>query len=112
MVDTGTESTWINATALESLGIERREKDLQFQLANGQGLCRCLRFPLAQSSVQLLRQCVHGASALVLSVTASALDDIVTFSADVPWRREFMKRGKRRPGSPMGRDRGLPKGAF
>jgi Aspartyl protease len=36
MVDTGAESTWINATALESLGIERREKDLHFQLANGQ----------------------------------------------------------------------------
>src|SRR5882724_5314000 len=39
------------------------------------GLCRCLGFPLAQSSVQLLCQGVHGAPALVLSVTASALDD-------------------------------------
>src|SRR5438874_1528524 len=34
MVDTGSESTWINATVLEAIGIERR-KDLQFQLANG-----------------------------------------------------------------------------
>jgi predicted aspartyl protease len=35
MVDTGAESTWINATVLEAIGIERCKKDLQFQLANG-----------------------------------------------------------------------------
>src|SRR5215831_11259100 len=35
MVDTGAESTWIDATLLEAIGIERRKKDLQFQLANG-----------------------------------------------------------------------------
>jgi predicted aspartyl protease len=40
MVDTGAESTWINATALEAIGIERRKKDLQFQLANGQIITR------------------------------------------------------------------------
>jgi predicted aspartyl protease len=36
MVDTGAESTWIDAKVLEAIGIERRKKDLQFQLANGQ----------------------------------------------------------------------------
>src|ERR1039457_876026 len=36
MVDTRAESTWIDATALEAIGLERRKKDLQFQLANGQ----------------------------------------------------------------------------
>jgi|SRR5215469_8787348 len=35
MVDTGVESTWIDATVLEAIGIERRKKDLQFLLANG-----------------------------------------------------------------------------
>ena len=40
MVDTGAESTWINGTALEAIGIERRKKDLQFQLANGQIVTR------------------------------------------------------------------------
>jgi predicted aspartyl protease len=40
MVDTGAESTWINATVLEAIGIERRKKDLQFQLANGQVVTR------------------------------------------------------------------------
>jgi hypothetical protein len=36
MVDTGAESTWVDATVLEAIGIERRQKDLQFQLADGQ----------------------------------------------------------------------------
>jgi len=32
MVDTGAESTWINATVLESIWIERRRKDLQISV--------------------------------------------------------------------------------
>jgi hypothetical protein len=40
MVDTGAEFTWINAAVLEAIGIERRKKDLQFQLANGQIITR------------------------------------------------------------------------
>jgi predicted aspartyl protease len=44
MVDTGAESTWINATALEAIGIERRKKDLQFQLANGQIITRSVGY--------------------------------------------------------------------
>jgi predicted aspartyl protease len=44
MVDTGAESTWINATALEGIGIERRKKDLQFQLANGQIVTRSVGY--------------------------------------------------------------------
>jgi len=44
MVDTGAESTWINATALEEIGIERRKKDLQFQLANGQIVTRSVGY--------------------------------------------------------------------
>ena len=44
MVDTGAESTWINATALEGIGIERRKKDLQFQLANGQIVTRSIGY--------------------------------------------------------------------
>jgi predicted aspartyl protease len=36
MVDTGSESTWIDATVLKAIGIERRKKDLQFLFANGQ----------------------------------------------------------------------------
>jgi len=44
MVDTGAESTWINAAVLEAIGIERRKKDLQFQLANGQIVTRSVGY--------------------------------------------------------------------
>jgi predicted aspartyl protease len=44
MVDTGAESTWIDAKVLESIGIERRKKDLQFQLANGQIVTRSVGY--------------------------------------------------------------------
>lgn len=40
MVDTGVESDWMDAKVLESIGIERRKKDLQFQLVNGQIITR------------------------------------------------------------------------
>src|SRR5215469_11114351 len=44
MVDTGANSTWISATVLEALGIERRKKDIQFQLANGQIVTRSVGY--------------------------------------------------------------------
>ena len=44
MVDTGAEATWISAAVLESIGIERRKKDLQFQLANGQIITRSVGY--------------------------------------------------------------------
>jgi predicted aspartyl protease len=44
MVDTGAESTWIDGAILEAIGIERRKKDLQFQLANGQVITRSVGY--------------------------------------------------------------------
>jgi predicted aspartyl protease len=44
MVDTGAESTWIDAAVLEAIGIEARKKDLQFQLANGQIVTRSVGY--------------------------------------------------------------------
>ena len=44
MVDTGAESTWIDATVLEAIGIERRKKDLHFQFANGQIITRSVGY--------------------------------------------------------------------
>ena len=44
MVDTGAESTWIDAAVLEAIEIERRKKDLQFQLANGQIVTRSVGY--------------------------------------------------------------------
>ena len=43
-VDTGAESTWIDAKASEAIGIERRKKDLQFLLANGQIVSRSVGY--------------------------------------------------------------------
>ena len=44
MVDTGAESSWIDGTVLEAIGIERRKKDLPFQLANGQIVTRSVGY--------------------------------------------------------------------
>jgi len=44
IVDRGAESTWIDAELLEAIGIERRKKDLQFQLANGQIVTRSVGY--------------------------------------------------------------------
>ena len=44
MVETGAESTWINGSVLEAIGIERRKKDIQFQLANGQIITRSVGY--------------------------------------------------------------------
>ena len=44
MVDTGAESTWIDTAVLEAIGIERRKKDLRFQLANGQIVTRSVGY--------------------------------------------------------------------
>ena len=40
----GSGSTWIDATVLETIGIERRKKDLPFQLANGQIVTRSVGY--------------------------------------------------------------------
>ena len=44
MVDTGAESTWINAMVLDGLGFERRKKDVQFHLARGQVITRSVGY--------------------------------------------------------------------
>jgi len=44
VVDTGAESTWIDAAVLEAIGIEPRKKDLQFQLTNGQIVTRSVGY--------------------------------------------------------------------
>src|SRR5262245_54070649 len=44
MVDTGAESTWIDATVLEAIGMEGCKKDVQFQLANGQIITRSVGY--------------------------------------------------------------------
>jgi predicted aspartyl protease len=44
IVDTGSEYSWIAATVLDKLGINREKKDLQFVMANGQTVTRSVGF--------------------------------------------------------------------
>jgi predicted aspartyl protease len=44
LVDTGSEYTWIAASTLESIGIKREKKDLQFIMANGTKITRSVGF--------------------------------------------------------------------
>ena len=44
MVDTGSEFTWIPAKKLESIGVTREKKDVQFRMANGQTITRSVGF--------------------------------------------------------------------
>ncbi len=46
LVDTGSECTWIAESVLESLGIVRRKKDMQFQMANGTTITRSIGFAI------------------------------------------------------------------
>ena len=46
MVDTGAESTWIDGTILDKIGIEPRKKDLQFQMANGEIIIRSVGYAI------------------------------------------------------------------
>lgn len=44
LVDTGSEYTWIAATTLETIGIKREKKDVQFVMANGSRITRSVGF--------------------------------------------------------------------
>jgi predicted aspartyl protease len=46
LVDTGGDYTWVSATVLERLGIEREKKDLPFLMANGQQITRSVGFAI------------------------------------------------------------------
>lgn len=51
LVDTGAESSWIPRSMLENIGVERRKKDLQFQMANGAVITRGVGYALIRSGV-------------------------------------------------------------
>lgn len=40
LVDTGSDYTWLPATVLESIGVQRIKKDIQMLMANGQAITR------------------------------------------------------------------------
>jgi len=49
LVDTGSECTWMAASVLESLGIIRRKKDMEFLMANGKTITRSIGFAVIRS---------------------------------------------------------------
>ena len=46
LVDTGSEYSWVPGKTLESIGVEREKKDLQFIMANGQRVTRSVGFAI------------------------------------------------------------------
>ena len=46
LVDAGSESTWVSAKILESLGVEREKKDLAFVMANSGQITRGAGFAI------------------------------------------------------------------
>lgn len=46
LVDTGSEYTWVPATTLDKLGVNREKKDLEFVMANGTRITRSVGFAI------------------------------------------------------------------
>lgn len=46
LVDTGTKYTWIPTAVLESIGVKREKKDLEFLMADGQTVTRSTGFAI------------------------------------------------------------------
>src|SRR5437899_525181 len=44
LVDTGSEFTWVPASKLESIGVQREKKDVSFVMANGEVITRSVGF--------------------------------------------------------------------
>lgn len=44
LVDTGSAYTWVNANALEGIGVAREAKNVAFTMANGQSATRAIGF--------------------------------------------------------------------
>ncbi len=46
LVDKGSEYTWVPATTLEKIGVDREKKDVAFIMANGQQITRSVGFAI------------------------------------------------------------------
>jgi predicted aspartyl protease len=46
LVDTGSEYTWLPATKLGRIGVEREKKDIKFVMANGEVITRSVGFAI------------------------------------------------------------------
>jgi len=48
LVDTGSEYTWVPEETLNKLGVRREKKDVEFLMANGQMITRCVGFAIVR----------------------------------------------------------------
>lgn len=48
LVETDSEHTWVPAKLLETIGVKREKKDLEFQMANGQVITRTIGFAIVR----------------------------------------------------------------
>ena len=48
LVDTGSDYTWLPATALEKIGVKREKKDIRITMANGQTITRNVGFVIVR----------------------------------------------------------------
>lgn len=48
LVDTGSEYTWVSATLLDRIGIEREKENVEFVMANGQRITRSVGFAIVR----------------------------------------------------------------
>lgn len=49
LVDSGSDYTWIPASAMEKIGVQRVKKDIQLQMANGQTITRSTGYVIIKS---------------------------------------------------------------
>jgi len=50
LVDTGSEYTWVPASKLEKIGVEREKKDVRFVMANGEVVTRSVGFAILRAA--------------------------------------------------------------
>ena len=50
LVDTGSEYTWVPASKLEKIGVEREKKDVRFIMANGEVVTRSVGFAILRAA--------------------------------------------------------------
>jgi predicted aspartyl protease len=87
MVDTGAESKWISAAALESIGIERRKEDLQFQLANGPIVTRSVGYAvLTVDKSETVDEVVFAEAGDLQLLGARALEGM-NLQVDARWKK-------------------------
>ena len=91
-VDTGSEYTWVPATTLQKIGVEREKKDLEFVMANGQRITRGVGFAVIRLDKYFtVDEVVFAEKGDLLLLGARTLEGL-TLSVD-PRRKKLLASG-------------------